>query len=794
MKNNYFIFIIFLTLFFSKLALADELIFETSELEIVDNGNLLYATKGKAFSPNKNIEIEAQKFEYNKKLDFLEAFDGNAIIKSDNLKIKFDKLELDRIDSTLTAKGNVEIFDIIKELLIETDLVVYDKKISTLKSSTDSILTDKDNNVITSKNFEYLILENILKLEKAILKDFNNNIFEIEIAFLNTQSSKLFGKDISADLNNQTFNLNNEPRIKGKSIIYDNKNTEISKGVFTTCKRREKCPPWHLTAEKIIHDKSKQLINYKNAWLNVYDVPVMYFPKFFHPDPTVERQSGFLIPTIKNSPTSDNYLSVPYFNVISMNKDMTFTPRFYAEDKLLIQTEYRQVNRKSNHIADFSIFGEKDKNSKSHFFYNYDKITSFSYFEDSSVEFNIQQISNDTYLKGNKLQSKLISNFDVMENFFNLNLYSPEFSINSEVKVYEDLTKTNNDRYEFIFPKIDLIKKIDNRTNLNGNFLFKSSNLARNYQTNVFEKININDLIFNSNPKISQSGFYNNYDFIVKNVNSDSQQSSDYKDGENYYLSGLLQLNSSLPLVKENNNFQNVLKPRVALKISPDNSKDISDKQNRLDINNIYNLNRFSSNDTVEGGLSLTYGNDFTVFDKKEKREIFDFKIANNLRIEENDDLPKTNQLGQKTSNFFSEITYSPNKILTTKYNTSSRNNFTDINYENFIAEISINNFVTTFDYLNENNTLDKNSYLLNTTKYSFDKSNEISFSTRENKTSGLTEYYNLMYQYKNDCLAASIEYNKDYYDNRDVKPEENIFLKLTIIPFGEASSPNLKN
>ena len=50
------------------------------------------------------------------------------------------------------------------------------------------------------------------------------------------------------------------------------------------------------------------------------------------------------------------------------------------------------------------------------------------------------------------------------------------------------------------------------------------------------------------------------------------------------------------------------------------------------------------------------------------------------------------------------------------------------------------------------------------------------------------------MYQYKNDCLAASIEYNKNYYEDRDIKPEENIFLKLTIIPFGEvASTPNLK-
>ena len=50
------------------------------------------------------------------------------------------------------------------------------------------------------------------------------------------------------------------------------------------------------------------------------------------------------------------------------------------------------------------------------------------------------------------------------------------------------------------------------------------------------------------------------------------------------------------------------------------------------------------------------------------------------------------------------------------------------------------------------------------------------------------------MYQYKNDCLSASLEYNKDYYNDRDVKPEENIFFKLTIIPIGETSSPNLKN
>ena len=107
---------------------------------------------------------------------------------------------------------------------------------------------------------------------------------------------------------------------------------------------------------------------------------------------------------------------------------------------------------------------------------------------------------------------------------------------------------------------------------------------------------------------------------------------------------------------------------------------------------------------------------------------------------------------------------------------------------------MKINNFVTSFDYLNENNSADKNSYLTNTTSYFINDFNNFSFSTRENKTANLTEYYKLIYQYKNDCLAASVEYNKEYYTDRELKPNESIFLKLTIIPFGETSSPNLKN
>ena len=60
------------------------------------------------------------------------------------------------------------------------------------------------------------------------------------------------------------------------------------------------------------------------------------------------------------------------------------------------------------------------------------------------------------------------------------------------------------------------------------------------------------------------------------------------------------------------------------------------------------------------------------------------------------------------------------------------------------------------------------------------------------NKKTNLTEFYNLIYQYKNDCLIAAVEYKKQYYDDSELTPEEQIYFSLTIVPFGKTNSPNL--
>jgi LPS-assembly protein len=792
MKNS-FIILILNFIFLYNISIAETFEFETKNIEIIKEQNLIKSGKGKVYSSDRSLEINADKFEYFQDLDLLNSIgNGYAIIKSKNLSIEFDKATFDQKNLLIKADGNIRINLLSEKIFIETQEIVFDQKENLIKSNSKTFLEDNLRNKYYVNNFLFEIDKNILKIEKLEFKDIKGNILKTEIAYLNTKSGKLFGKDVNLDLSNSSFNKDNQPRLKGNSIIKDENVTEVTKGVFTTCKKRDGCPPWQMSAEKIQHDKKKQTIYYKDAFLKVYDLPVMYFPKFFHPDPTVKRRSGFLVPTIKNS-NSENFLSTPYFFAIAKYKDATFSPRLYPDEKILLQTEYRQANSRSNHITDFSYFKEKDKKAKNHIFYEYDKNFDFGNFDDSELDLKIQKTSNDTYLKSNKLKSQLINDNDILENSLGLSFYSNDLSLKVNSTIYEDLNKNKNDRYEYILPKINLSKKIKNNTNLNGNFSLNSQASVRNYNRNIYEKTNINDLIFSSYPKITPNGFYNNYEFLIRNSNTDNKNSK-YKNNESIYLSSIFQYNSSLPLIKDNNEFQKILKPKLTLKIAPSHTKDERNSENKIDISNVYSINRAGDNSSTEGGISVAYGSDYSIFDKNKSSEIFNFKVANNLRFEKNDDLPKKNQIGEKTSNIFSEITFSPNEFFTTNYNSSIRNNLKDKNYENLITEFRINNFVTTFDYLNENNTNAQNSYIQNKTSYSLDSNNSLSFSTRKNKSTDLTEYYNFMYQYKNDCLAASIEYNKDYYSDRDLKPDESVFFKLTIIPFGETSSPNLKN
>ena len=90
-----------------------------------------------------------------------------------------------------------------------------------------------------------------------------------------------------------------------------------------------------------------------------------FISRFSHPDPTVDRRSGFLIPTFTNSTNVGAGIEIPYFWNIAKDKDITFTPRLHTSNNPLFLTEYRQDFAKSYLILDTGYTeGYKKTNSK----------------------------------------------------------------------------------------------------------------------------------------------------------------------------------------------------------------------------------------------------------------------------------------------------------------------------------------------------------------------------------------------------------------------------------------------
>ena len=794
MKNKYLYFlqvvIIFFFMIVESVSLEDELVFNTAKIEISDNGSIIYAENGDIFSKKHNITISAKKFKYNKKLSILEA-NGDIELKdlNEDIILKAQKIFFNIGNETIEVSDNINIRDLNKNISIKTQKVFYNIVNKTIESGTNSVIEDDSNNLFSTENFFFTLDDDLIKLGATKLIDAKKNIMFIEKSYINLNSKKLIGKDLVINFDNASFQKNNEPRLSGSTVSMDKDKTIVKKGVFTTCKRNDDCPPWELLAKEIKHNKNKKIISYKSAWLKLYDKPIFYFPRFFHPDPTVKRQSGFLAPILQESSSLGSSLALPYFHLISENKDLTFTPRFFPKNKFLLQTEYREVQKNSDHIIDFSYLEDAKRSSKGHIFTKSSKSINLFNFEESKIDAQFQYASADTYLKTYNLKSPIIGSTKVLDSKVSIDAYREDLTFDVSFQSYENLGLNDSDRYEYIYPNYNIVKKLDNFFDLNGNLSFKSSGHQKYYETNTYDKFIINDIKFNSDSIFTRTGIKNNYEVLIKNTNNENQTADTNKKKDNK-IASIFQYNVAYPLQKKHQNYINMLNPKLSLKYSPNKTKDMSKSERRIDINNIYSFNRLSASDTVETGTSLTYGADFTRMNKLNK-EILSLKIANSIRFKEEKQLPRSSNLNKKVSDIVGKIKINPNDILKLNFDFSIDENLKETNYQLLSSEFSLNNFVTTFEYLNENNSGTAQSYLTNKTSYVINETKNLSFNTRKNKQTKLTEFYNLIYQYSNDCLVAAVEYNKDYYSDNDLKPSESIYFKLTIIPLGGTSSPN---
>ena len=760
-----------------------------------------------------------------------------------------DQFNYERNKNIFNGSGNVEINDYEKDFTINANDITYNKNeelvftkgkttakflskydfkssdvflfkdIMELKSNQKSNLTDDNNNFYEVDEFNFLINEEILK-GKNILAITNyqkpkSDKFFFSSGIFNLSSKEFISKDTKILLHKtlfdkervskigltdeekeklNRFNAKNDPRILGVSSSGNVNKTVINKGIFTSCKKNDKCTPWHITAEKITHDKIKKNIYYKNATLNILDFPVFYFPNFFHPDPSVDRRSGLLQPRLNKSNIVGTSITQPYYKVISDNKDYTFKPTIFDDRIYMFHNEYRQQNKKSSFIADFGYTkgykssNSNNRNSMSHLFSKANIDLDYDNYTNSKIDIFVEKVSMDTYLKifedilitDRSLEDDL-KDHNTLTSGVKLTLDNEKFNFTSGITSYENLQKSKNDRYQYVFPYYSLSSTL--YSDLNGSVNFSSNGNNTLGETNKLEsKIN-NNLQYSSKNKYSKNGFVTNYNIYLKNLNSIGKDSEKYKSSPDLELYNINEISIEYPLEKILAQTNNFITPKVSFRINPSDMKDQSSESRLITTDNIFGINRLGITDSFESGKSLTFGIDYRKENKKNLDKYFEFKLATVFRDTPELDIPKSSSLYNKSSNLFGSLENKLSDTLTVDYNFALDNDLQTFEYNNINTEFNFNNFKTEFRFQESSGETGDSNFLENETSIQFDENNSLVFSTRRNRKISLTEFYNFIYEYQNDCITAAIKYKKTYYSDRDLIPKEDLFFTLTLFP-----------
>ena len=797
--------IIFLIIFFSinlfliGLSKAqDQFSFNVSEIEVLENGNKIIGSNRGEISTNDGIIIEADNFIY-KKIENLINATGNVVIKDsiNNFNITSNNITYEKNNEKIFSKGKTKgefnsryIFDSIDITFLRN------KKI--LSSDRSSSLVDNDEKTYLKLNkFSFSIDDELLKGENILVNlDYNlpqNDKLFFESGIFDFKRKSFVAKDVQINLRKDIFNnLKNDPRLKGVSAESENNITKIKKGVFTSCKDDTDCPPWVVTASEITHDKNKRQLIYDDAIIKIYNIPVLYFPKFFHPDPTVKRQSGLLRPNLNNSNILGSSFNLPYYHVISQNKDFTFRPTIFDSDIKMFQNEFRIKNKNSSGMIDFAyVDGYQSsvsvkKNSLTHLFAKFDANLAWENFTQSDLFVSLKKVSNDTYLKifdGNIFKNKTTpEDYNVLNSEVKLILNNNNFNFVTGMQSFEDLNLSSSDRFQFILPYYNFDKQLFGNYK-NGSINFGSSGSNDLNNTNNLRTKIINDLNFQSDDIITNYGLKNEYNIYFKNLNTIGKNDSLYKSSPQMELMSIFELNTSLPLINQTNTHTNYLIPKASIRFNPGDMKDYSSSDRLIDVDGIFDINRLAIDDSFEEGKSLTFGLEYKKTELNDINNFFEAKLATVYRDKNEKFIPQTSGIGSKETNIFGSITNNLSDFVNISYDFIMDNNFNTLEYNSLKTSIIYKNLKTSFNFIEENGAIGDTNTIENKTSFKVNDENYLTFNTRRNRKIDLTEYYNLIYEYKNDCLIAGIKYNKSYYEDRDLKPSENLLFSITLTP-----------
>ena len=235
---------------------------------------------------------------------------GQPAIAQETAALVSDSLQITG-DTRLIAEGNVEVF--FKGTTLRASRIVYDQAADRLIIDGPIVMVQGDGQTI------------ILASQADLAADMSEGLL------------------ISARMV-----LNQQLQLAANRIMrMDGRYTALDNVVASSCKvcAANPVPLWEIRARRVVHDQAEQQLYFDHAQFRLAGMPIFYIPRLRMPDPTLDRATGFLNPSIRTTSELGTGLKIPYFIKIGDSRDLTITPYVTTKNGRSVELRYRQAFR-----------------------------------------------------------------------------------------------------------------------------------------------------------------------------------------------------------------------------------------------------------------------------------------------------------------------------------------------------------------------------------------------------------------------------------------------------------------
>jgi LPS-assembly protein len=617
--------------------------------------------------------------------------------------------------------------------------------------------------------------------------------------------------EISGDLKDGVIEelrarLDKDSRLAATSArLIDGARTEMDQAVYSPCplceEDEESTPLWQITASKVTHDDESKDVTYNHAFFELYGVPVFYTPYFSHPDPSVDRRSGFLSPSFGTDTELGFVLETPYHFALAPNYDVTVSPIITTKEGVALAGEFRHRLRNGRYDLGGSVTrgsepenNDDDQATRDEFRGHIEGDGKFALGGGWDWGYDLFVASDDTYLSRYDF-----SDLDILENrlFIERTNGRNYYAVNSYA--FQGLREADDQGLiPFALPLLDV--ELSSEPMIYGSRFFLDSNLLalnrtdgldtrRLSTTGGWELPWLGGLGDQYRLRLSLRGDY--YD-----LDGDPDTLSDEGRRTEARLIPRATLDWNWPWVGDTLGLTPVIEPVSSLTLAPTglNDDDIPNEDSldlEFDDTNLFEESRFPGLDQVEEGSRVSYGLRFAGIG--DQGEVVNTLFGQSFRLQKDNQFDADSGLDGRFTDYVGRIELSPTDWLKARYRFRlDRESFAPVRNE-VRAALGPSSLRLNVDYLSleDDPSVSEEEFrareeITAGLQLGLGQGLTVRAQTRRDLKAGRTvaNTYGLIYRHPCLVLIAGIE--RLFTENRDAGDGTTVSLRLTFQNLGE--------